>query len=179
MKKNYIVLSGLFLILSFTLFLGNCSAMRKAKPSILFYNISEAETKAIREAVADKIDAVNHPFQFKEFKGENLSKFLNENPDILFDVIFIDGLHLAEQVDRDISNSLKVLKEDGFIVLHDCNPPTEWHAREMYAFYHTPAQGQWNGTTWKAFLKYRNDNSIYSCCIFCEKRYGSSNSSRS
>jgi hypothetical protein len=40
---------------------------------------------------------------------------------IQFDVIFIDGLHLAEQVDRDIENSLKYIKDDGFIVLHDCN----------------------------------------------------------
>ena len=47
-----------------------------------------------------------------------------------FGVIFIDGLHLADQVDRDISNSLRYLAQDGFIVLHDCNPPTEWHARE-------------------------------------------------
>ena len=28
------------------------------------------------------------------------------NPKIKFDVIFIDGLHLAEQVERDIENSL-------------------------------------------------------------------------
>jgi hypothetical protein len=85
--------------------------------------------------------------------------------DIKFDVIFIDGLHLAEQVDKDIYNALKYIKNDGFIVLHDCNPPTEWHARESYEFRNTPAGGSWNGTTWKAFLKWRSNPSINSCCI--------------
>lgn len=82
-----------------------------------------------------------------------------------FDVIFIDGLHLAEQVERDIENSLKHLKEDGFIVMHDCNPPTEFHARETYEYKLSPSKGYWNGTTWKAFFKYRKKTKYYSCCI--------------
>ncbi len=85
--------------------------------------------------------------------------------EIRFDLIFIDGLHLADQVDKDIQNALKYLKEDGFIVLHDCNPPTEWHAREDYSFYESPAGGLWNGTTWKAFLKWRSNPDLYSCCV--------------
>ncbi len=84
---------------------------------------------------------------------------------IKFDVIFIDGLHFAEQVDRDIINSLRFIKSDGFIVLHDCNPPTEWHARENYYYANTPAKGNWNGTTWKAFLKWRFSSLVNSCCI--------------
>lgn len=85
--------------------------------------------------------------------------------DIKFDVIFIDGLHLAEQVNRDIINSLKFINDDGFIVLHDCNPPSEWHAREHFRYWFTPAQGYWNGTTWKAFLKWRFSPLVKSCCI--------------
>jgi hypothetical protein len=91
------------------------------------------------------------------------NEILTQN--ILFDVIFIDGLHLAEQVDRDIMNSLQFIKEDGFIVLHDCNPPTEWHAREEYSFDLTPARGAWNGTTWKAFYKHRFNETLTSCCV--------------
>ena len=98
-------------------------------------------------------------FFIKLNKNEVLSK------DIKFDVIFIDGLHLAEQADRDIKNALDFIKEDGSIVLHDCNPPTEWHAREDYDYKNSPAQGYWNGTTWKAFLKSRFDSGLYSCCI--------------
>ena len=92
-------------------------------------------------------------------KGEVLSSTIK------FDVIFIDGLHLADQVDRDIKNSLRYIKEDGFIVLHDCNPPSEWHARENYKYWHTPAKHYWNGTTWKAFFKWRCYPEIQSCCI--------------
>jgi len=42
-----------------------------------------------------------------------------------FDLIFIDGLHSAAQVMRDIQNSLRWLSYDGFIILHDCNPQRE------------------------------------------------------
>ncbi len=85
--------------------------------------------------------------------------------DIRFDVVFIDGLHLAEQVDRDISNSFKFLKEDGFIVLHDCNPPSEWHARENHAYALSPAKNNWNGTTWKAFVKWGQKEEIRIACV--------------
>lgn len=91
--------------------------------------------------------------------GEILSK------DIQFDVIFIDGLHLAEQVEKDIQNSLKYLSDDGFIVMHDCNPPSESHARETFEYLLSPAGSQWNGTTWKAFLKTRMRNDLFSCCV--------------
>lgn len=91
---------------------------------------------------------------------------------IKFNVIFIDGLHLADQVDQDIKNSIKHLEEGGFIVLHDCNPPTEWHARETYSYHKTPAGSYWNGTTWKAFLKWRFDPSVNSCCVDCDLGVG-------
>lgn len=84
---------------------------------------------------------------------------------IRFDVIFIDGLHLAEQVERDIVNSLAFLKEDGYIVMHDCNPPSEFHASENYSYRLSPSSGYWNGTTWKAFFKARKRNDISCCCI--------------
>jgi hypothetical protein len=85
--------------------------------------------------------------------------------EIKFDVIFVDGLHLAEQADRDIKNALEYIKEDGFLVLHDCNPPTEWHARENFYYHQTPANKAWNGTTWKAFVKWRQNSNYQSCCI--------------
>lgn len=87
------------------------------------------------------------------------------SPEILFDVIFIDGSHLAEQVEKDIANSLLYLKEDGFIIMHDCNPPTEFHASENYYYRLSPSRDFWNGTTWKAFFKTRKRTDIYSCCI--------------
>jgi hypothetical protein len=66
-----------------------------------------------------------------------------------YDVIFIDGLHHAEQVDIDIQNSLKYLNDGGFILLHDCNPPE-------YEIQLVPRQsGIWNGDVWKSIVKLR------------------------
>jgi hypothetical protein len=42
-----------------------------------------------------------------------------------FDLIFIDGLHHADQVKRDFENSLKCLNDNGFIVIHDVLPQNE------------------------------------------------------
>lgn len=114
------------------------------------------------------IEFKENPVDFKVTSDDFFEKLgKNEilSSKIKFDVIFIDGLHLAEQVDRDISNALNFIKDDGYVVLHDCNPPTEWHAREEPNCYHTPAVWYWNGTTWKAFLKWRFNSSVNSCCI--------------
>lgn len=72
---------------------------------------------------------------------------------IKFDLIFIDGLHLEEQVTKDIQNSLRHLNKNGFIIMHDCNPPTRFHQRETYL-----SGGkylEWNGTTWRSYAKLR------------------------
>jgi hypothetical protein len=66
-----------------------------------------------------------------------------------FDIIFIDGLHLDHQVDKDIANSLLWLQPKGTIVLHDCNPPTKEHGMDSPVFL------QWNGTVWKSIVKQR------------------------
>ncbi len=87
------------------------------------------------------------------------SFFESLEDDYKFDIIFIDGLHLDHQVDRDIENSLKHLSENGTIVLHDCNPPTRYHAEETPVFT-APANGNWNGTVYLSLIKlrlYRND----------------------
>jgi hypothetical protein len=83
-----------------------------------------------------------------------------------YDIIFIDGLHIDEQVERDIINGLNVLSENGSIVLHDCNPPQIYHAREDYQDHSTPAGPYWNGTTWKAIVKVRSEvNNIYTSVV--------------
>ena len=42
-----------------------------------------------------------------------------------FDLVFIDGLHHADQVKRDFENSLRCLSDNGFIVIHDVLPDEE------------------------------------------------------
>ena len=76
--------------------------------------------------------------------------FNNIAGDLLkFDIVFIDGLHIADQVERDIHNSLKYLSDNGIVILHDCNPIFE--IRQIVP----RQQGAWNGDVWKAFVKYR------------------------
>ena len=43
----------------------------------------------------------------------------------IYDLIFIDGLHHADQVKRDFENSLRCLSDNGFIVIHDVLPENE------------------------------------------------------
>jgi len=66
-----------------------------------------------------------------------------------FDIVFIDGLHVAEQVERDILNSLACLKKGGTIVCHDMNPPSEKHQKLAHEM------GQWCGDCWKAWVRLR------------------------
>ncbi len=70
-----------------------------------FYHISDAE------------------FQFSFWEDTTDGYFKKHNE--LFDLIFIDANHDYNNVEKDFCNSLKVLKEDGIIILHDTFPPDE------------------------------------------------------
>jgi len=66
-----------------------------------------------------------------------------------FDIIFIDGLHHSDQVDKDIQNSLKYLNAGGCIILHDCAPVKEEHQI-------VPRISRaWNGDVWKSVVRFR------------------------
>jgi len=81
-----------------------------------------------------------------------------------FDLIFIDGDHLEEQVMRDADNSLKALSKNGTIVIHDCYPKQEDHQGPK------DTVGVWMGTVWKTILKLkatRSDLKLYVCEADC------------
>lgn len=62
-----------------------------------------------------------------------------------FDIIFIDGLHLAEQTILDIENASLWTQESGMVVCHDALPQEEIEQSR------TPRQNQpWTGDVWKA-----------------------------
>lgn len=69
----------------------------------------------------------------------------------LFDLVFIDGLHVAEQAYRDIRNALGILKPGGTIVVHDCMPESK--EQQMVP----RVQVSWTGNVWRAFLKASQD----------------------
>jgi hypothetical protein len=78
-----------------------------------------------------------------------------------YDIIFIDGLHHYEQVSKDIKNSLEILNQNGFILIHDCLPRSIAHqAIPRY-------RGSWNGDVWKSIVEMRTLDNIetYTCQI--------------
>jgi hypothetical protein len=78
-----------------------------------------------------------------------------------FDIIFIDGSHLCEDVEKDLENSLLFLNEGGAIVMHDCNPPNI-HYQERSQSPNVPG---WCGDTWKAFVKFRATRPDIEMCV--------------
>lgn len=82
-----------------------------------------------------------------------------ELTDDRFDIVFVDGLHHAEQVYKDIINSLEVLNEGGTIVCHDMNP-------QRYNHQVIPqVPGDWNGDCWKAFVQLRMERTDLKMCV--------------
>ena len=68
----------------------------------------------------------------------------------LFDVCFSDGLHHADQSERDLLNMIEHLSEDGYIVVHD-NLPTS----EKMQLIPLTDQYEWTGNVWETWVKFR------------------------
>tara|TARA_Y100000310_G_C20692937_1_gene823534 strand:+ start:1758 stop:2369 length:612 start_codon:yes stop_codon:yes gene_type:complete len=77
-------------------------------------------------------------------------EFFLQNKDT-FDIVFIDGLHHADQFMRDVINSLKYLNEGGIIFCHDINPVRE---RFQLVPRHPEARA-WRGDVWKSWVRLR------------------------
>lgn len=90
------------------------------------------------------LDPVVLPITSDEFFSTNTSKF---------DIIFIDGLHHANQVEMDINNSLKILNEGGYIICHDMNPTTE-----LMQIVPIQTESEWTGDCWRAWIKLKSTN---------------------
>jgi hypothetical protein len=78
-------------------------------------------------------------------------QFFKQNKEI-FDICFIDGLHHADQVYRDIVNSLGCLSSNGTVVCHDMNP-------ENAEMQEIPRKVKiWTGDCWKAWVRLEMKN---------------------
>ena len=118
--------------------------------------------------ITTKIKAyIRNPYNFNNSYFELTSDdFFEQQQDYLkkiggLDVVFIDGLHLSEQVIKDINNAMKNLNDGGFILLHDCSPAAETsairahHKFEVYRMNLPDYNGIWNGDVWKAIVELR------------------------
>lgn len=90
-----------------------------------------------------------------------------------YDIILVDPWYLSETSRRDIAAALKLVADDGAVVVHDCRPPREEIAGPDYI------PGEWCGVTYKAYvdfvaggdLRYVTVDTDYGCgVIFPGKR---------
>lgn len=100
----------------------------------------------------------------KEIARIDSDSFFKHNKD-KFDVIFIDGLHHCEQVEKDIVNSFKFLNKGGIILIHDVKPVDEKSQR-------VPRESEvWTGDVWRAWLGIRKKYPKMKCG-YIEERTG-------
>lgn len=93
--------------------------------------------------------------------------------DSCFDLIFIDGLHRAEQAWRDICNALEHLRPGGIIVVHDCLPPNEHCAIDPFPKSMNAVTSQyWQGSTWRAFERYCREGAFDAFVIDADSGMG-------
>lgn len=85
-----------------------------------------------------------------------------------YDCIFVDGLHEGHQVYKDIKNSIKYLNNGGVIFCHDINPKT---IDNGYDFEDYNGTGEWNGDSWKGFVKYRFETPYYTFTVPEDEAY--------
>jgi hypothetical protein len=126
---------------------------------INYLEIGVNDGLCIRQIIAEHKDGVD-PYPGSEVGGGHFPEInypissddffeLIKGHDIKYDIIFIDGLHHSDQVDKDVQNALNHITDDGFIILHDCNPL-------VYEMQIVPrVTGLWNGDVWKSITRLR------------------------
>ncbi len=137
---------------------------------LAFRNISADEKIAVdpafrlaphTRAQADAKARVTHYFETTsdDFFATQTA-LLEQRP---IDVALIDGMHTYEQVVRDVENTVRYLRDDGVIFLHDCNPATELIGRraESWADFVAAQKGPlvigvWSGDVWKSIVYLRS-----------------------
>jgi len=74
-----------------------------------------------------------------------------------FDIIFVDGLHHSEQVNKDIENAILRLNNGGVILVDDVAPKEEaWQTRK-------PSALHWCGDVWRSWLFARLKEEFQTC----------------
>ena len=127
--------------------------------SYLEIGVREGENiKAVKCGIKHSVDP-----NFKATYNMTSNAFFKTKIYRYYDLIFVDGLHTEEQVYLDIVNSLGYLEKNGFVVVHDCNPATEWHTRSVEEY--NRDGGEWNGTSYKAFIRIKAKLKDFTCFV--------------
>ena len=122
-----------------------------------YLEIGVCHGDCIREVQCENKDGVDSGWEGHMVPETNFKMtsdaFFQQNEKI-YDIVFIDGLHHSDQVDKDIINSINYTTDNGVIILHDCNPPTYAHSVIPCPNY----QMAWNGDVYKSVLRFQQNN---------------------
>jgi SAM-dependent methyltransferase len=132
----------------------NTIAKRNAYQTYLEIGLQNSEQNFDRIYLNDKVSVDPDP-QANAMHRMTSDKFF-ENNKKTFDIVFIDGLHHADQVQKDFNNALDCLNPGGCILLHDTNPEYEQYTV-------VPRQkptGHWNGDVYR-----------FACKLFDSRHY--------
>jgi hypothetical protein len=113
--------------------------------------------------VVDKIGVPPQPLIYPITSMYSDEFFTQVDANKKWDLILNEGVHTLEQTYIDAKNSIKHLNEGGFILIHDCNPPTEYHQRPYEEF--ARMGGAWNGQAYKAFIRLKSELKNWSCFV--------------
>ena len=102
-------------------------------------------------------DSVNYKMTSDEFFENHIKK--------KYDIIFIDGLHTAYQVSKDIYNSINNIIDGGWIVIDDVFPHSEYEQERL----DLRKQGAQTGDVWKAVYNVFDEIVNLSEIIYFEK----------
>lgn len=123
----------------------------ESKGYISYLEIGLGDGKNFRNVKCDYKVGIdpNLPFDWDTDNEMSIGKMSSDEYfdlyDSKFDLIFIDGLHHSDQVERDIVNAWKRLYKDGIILIHDILPHNE-------AMTIVPRQQRiWTGDVFKAW----------------------------
>ena len=114
-------------------------------PSYLEIGVWNGETfKYVNSTKKDGVDPEQYcECNFVNYKMTSDEFFENKKK---YDFIFIDGLHTAYQVTKDIKNSLEHLNDGGIIMLDDVFPHSEYEQEAL----NLKKVGPQTGDVWKA-----------------------------
>ena len=145
----------------------------KSRIDLIKYVIEKNKYKNYLEIGCNSDDVFNNiniektgvdPVSGGNFRGTS-DEFFSQNSKN-YDCIFIDGLHVYQQVIKDILNSIKILNNNGVIILHDCLPKSIGHQRVPRTRYN------WNGDVWKAVVEARTWKDFETFTILADQGLG-------
>ncbi len=125
-----------------------------------------------------KDDSVYEFWKNKIYQLTSLEFWFGLDKDEKFDIIFIDGCLYEYNVMKDVEQSLKHLTPNGSIILHDCNPPSEYLQRDNYDMRYEGMKKNkvvwnnrgytdrhWNGKAWKVITTLRTTRKDLEVCV--------------